>query len=305
MSRSTDQDRRRLGSSRITDSVDPLLIRRPDPVRQVDHAGVVGDLEPAVQVEDHAVDLAAQRARPGKRPRPRFPRASSGCESPAGKSGRPNFAWINRSFGVSTQPGAIMLHVIDSFRYSTATCCVSPHRPGLAHDVGKEPRHRPRRARRADVHDRPSPLRARTAVAALIPSHGPFKLIESVCSQSASLVDSTVPRGLMPAQLTSRSSPPHFELTRPIALAQSRSLPTSRCCATTSNPRAYQLGRRLLEQLVLDIGQHDPVRSFRAATARSPARSPGRHRSPGRSNVPQDAIRVPFRRSQATVSRIF
>ena len=60
--------------------------------------------------------------------------------------------------------------------------------------------------------------------AALMPSQGPFKLIESVWSQRASLVDSTVPRGLMPAQLTSRSSPPHSALSErdcacPVALA--------------------------------------------------------------------------------------
>ena len=48
----------------------------------------------------------------------------------------------------------------------------------------------------------------RYGIDALIPSQAPLRLIASVRSQRASSVDSAVPRGLIPAQLTRTSSLP-------------------------------------------------------------------------------------------------
>ncbi len=93
-----------------------------------------------------------------------------------------------------------------------------------------------------------------------MPSHAPLRLIASVRSQSASSVDSTVPRGLMPAQLTRRSRPPHRETERRHHAVPVAGLGHVEMLADRLESLSAQLGGRLLEQFVLDIGEHDLVR---------------------------------------------
>ena len=81
------------------------------------------------------------------------------------------------------------------------------------------------------------PLRFRkSGSAALMPSHAPFRLTVRVRSQSASSVDSTVPRELIPALLTRTSSPPQRSSIVATALAQWAARTTSSRIPATSIP---------------------------------------------------------------------
>src|SRR5437588_6347270 len=55
----TDGPRGILGSFRVDFLFGWLVVPEPGHAGQVDHAGVVGDVQTRVEVEDHAVDLAA------------------------------------------------------------------------------------------------------------------------------------------------------------------------------------------------------------------------------------------------------
>ena len=102
-----------------------------DAIGQVDHAGVVGDVQARVEVEDVAVDLAARgRGEEDDRGADVLGRRQVADARRGNRAGR-SAAWISRSPGVSTQPGATMLQVIPRLRHSTATCRVRPSSPAL------------------------------------------------------------------------------------------------------------------------------------------------------------------------------
>ncbi len=96
-----------------------------------------------------------------------------------------------------------------------------------------------------------------------MPSQAPLRLIASVRSQRASSVVSTVPRGLIPALLTrtvetapsrdqGRHHAPPVGSTRHIELL-----------SDGVKPLVPQAAGRLVDQILLDIGEHNPVRGRR------------------------------------------
>ena len=97
----------------------------------------------------------------------------------------------------------------------------------------------------------------------------------------------------MPAQLTRTSTPPQRVPSAETTRSQSPARVTSRCSPTTSNPSPRNEAARLLEQVVLDIGEHDLVRRRERAHRRSPVRCPVRPRLPVRSLARRPRCRSP------------
>ena len=119
-----------------------------------------------------------------------------------------------------------------------------------------------------------------------MPSHAPLRLIAIVRSQRASSVVSTVPRGLMPAQLTSRSSPPHRRCERRHHAAPVAGARHIEVLADRLKPLSAQVGRPTRGPVRPRYRRARPCKRPRPVNGRSPGRSPGPPPSPVRPFAP-------------------
>ena len=111
-------------------SFDALNERGLAAIGQVHHPGVVGDVETGIEVEDHPIDLPGRRRRQVDDRRPDL-LGGRQVSDPGREVGR-SVADLDLSLVGRVDPsGATMLQVTPSLRYSTATCCVRPHKPAL------------------------------------------------------------------------------------------------------------------------------------------------------------------------------
>ena len=254
---------------------DSLFVRWPAPVGQIDHARIVGDLQSGIKVEDHAVDFPARsRGEVDDAPR-RFLRGWSGCECPRGNRDGRTAPGSDRSLGVSTQPGAIMLHVIAIREIFDGHLLGQTPEAGLAHDIRKQTRHGPRRPRGADVNDR-APARAQVGNGRLDAQPRALEI-----DGQRSIPQRLVGRFHGPARTDTRAVHQQIEPSPSRVRAMTPRVPsrrarlTSRCSPTTSNPSFCNSAAACCRAIRLRYRQAQPCMRPRRAIGRFPGRYPG------------------------------